>query len=122
MALADPQSVNHNGSTVTLPRKPSTTLREGVFSNSDDTLTLRVSHSPARKGATRSIIELKARKISSDPLTSLNREVGMRAYLVIEAADAEFNQAEQLEAVKALNAYVAGNTFAQTVKIIGGEA
>lgn len=121
MALADPQSVTVNAVDVSLPRTVFGSS-EGVFSNPENTLRLRVAHTAGRRGSTRHLISLQQIKVAADPLTSVNSEVTAQAHIVIEAPRSGFTLSEQKDLVETLTTFLSETSFANTTKILGGES
>lgn len=121
MALADPQSITVNTVATPLPRV-TFGASEGVFSNPENTLRLRVAHTAGRRGSTRHLISVQQTKVAADPLTSVNTEVTAQAHIVIDAPRSGFTLSEQKDLVQALTTYLSASSFAATTQILGGES
>lgn len=82
MALADPQTVTINAVPNTLNRV-STEGKKSIYSNSDGTVKLTVSHQES-KDRTRRMIRLDKKVIAADPLTAENEFKTLGIYIVID--------------------------------------
>lgn len=122
MALSDPQVIVYpTGTNNSLPR-----IEQGATSATyalgNGSLGLTVSHQKSGKQVN-SMAKVSVNKIAADPLvTTVNRQVGDRAWFVLSRKTGEMTDAELLEGVKALVTWLSASSYANAVKLINGEA
>lgn len=117
MAFADPQSVTIDSTPVTLNRREFG-ARQGVFASTDGTVSLKIAHTgPA--GRERRLLSLSAKKIATDPLTSVNTESTLTTHVVLQEQRG-WTVEEQIEQLAALASLLTESTVA--TKFVGGEA
>ena len=120
MAYADPQTVTINAVAQTLPRV-SSGESSGVFQKDDDTVRLTVSHNVGKRK--RRTIRIDHKKIASDPLmASVNVQLSMSAYIVVDIPPVGYTIAEAKEIVDALTAYLTASSGARVTQLLGGES
>jgi len=120
VAFSDPQSVNPGTGAENLPRL-GTGLDEGNFARADKTLVLSFQHQ--YKTRTRRQARLDQSKIVANPLSSTaSQRVGLSAYLVVDAPQSGFTQAEILSHVTGLLSNLTTGSNANLIKFLGGES
>jgi len=122
MALADPQSVTIGTApgAVSLPRT-GLDMTEGAFLSSDGNTKFAVSHQYNKRK--RHLVRLDFQKIAADPLVSSTNVIyGMSAYIVIDVPLTGFTVSEQKDVVGALAGYITAGSYANIIKILGGES
>lgn len=122
MALADPQSVTIGTApgAVSLPRT-GLDMTEGAFMSSDANTKFAVSHQYNKRK--RHLVRLDFQKIAADPLVSSTNVIyGMSAYIVIDVPLTGFTVSEQKDVVGALAGYITAGSYANIIKILGGES
>lgn len=119
MSFADPQSVTINGVAQSMPRTGSG-INSGTFTEADGTTSLLVSHQYGKR--TRRTIRLNDNKIAANPFdTSLNQQVSMSVYVVVDVPPQGYTVAEQKYVVDALVAYLTASSGARVTQLLGGE-
>jgi len=117
--LTDPQSVTINAVAQSLPA----TLRginESAYTKDDGNVKLSIKHSYGNR--VRRVVRLDFKKIAVDPLTSVNKEFSLAAYLVIDTPKVGFTNAEAKQVVDGLTAYLTASTGAKVTSVLGGES
>lgn len=114
--LADPQSVTVNAVAVSLPRTkqdPAQNIYTSADGNTSMTTKQNVTASRFRRE-----VRLSNRKIAADPISAVNKEIGLSVYLVIDEPRTGFSDAEIKYYIDALKAWL---TTANQDKVLGGE-
>lgn len=98
--FADPQSVTINTVAIPLPLI-ARNGRSGVYSTSDGSLTLTISHANAKR--TRSVVRIDRKKVGADALNpSTNKQYVFSTYIVIDKPFTGFTETEMLNDVVGL--------------------
>jgi hypothetical protein len=117
--LSDPQTVTINAVANTL----AATLRgvnESAYTKDDGNVKLSIKHSYGARS--RRVVRLDFRKIAADPLTAVNKEFSLAAYLVIDTPKVGFTVAEAKQVVDALTVYLAASSGAAVTAVLGGQS
>jgi hypothetical protein len=116
LMLADPQSVTINAVAVSLPK-----VQAGPTSDtfaSADGITSMVTKQNVTATRFRREVRLSQKKIAADPISAVNKEIGVSVYLVVDEPRAGYTDTEIKYLIEALKAWLtAGNQD----KILGGE-
>lgn len=115
--LADPQSVTINGSAVSLPRTQMNPT-QNVYTSSDGVTVMTVKQNVTATRFRREV-RLAQSKVAADPLSGLNKQLGVSVYLVIDEPKSGFSDAENGYLIDALKAWL---TSANYAKVLGGES
>lgn len=120
MAFADPQTVTVSAVDHTLPRVSSGDST-GAFEENGSAYKLSVA-STSNKKRVRRTARVDFQTVVVDPLdpTRFNPQ-SMSVYIVVDAPVVGFTVADQKELVKGLNTWLSASTYANTVKLLGGE-
>lgn len=114
--FADPQSVTVNGTAVSLPRIGATG-NVGVFKSADGIYDLSIRQAQTANRFRREF-RLTQRKVASDPISAVNKEVSASVIIAIDSPKFGFSNTE-LGYLHA--AITAAFTNAQRDKLLGGE-
>jgi hypothetical protein len=114
--LTDPQSVTINAVATSLPRVQMGATQNTY--NSVDGNTSMVTKQNTTASRFRREVRLSQKKIAADPISALNKELGMSVYLVIDEPRAGFDDTEIGYLIDALKAWL---TSANYNKVLGGE-
>lgn len=115
--LADPQSVTVNAVAVSLPRisvNPGNT----TYSSLDGNTGFAIKQSQS-KDRFRREIRLTHQKISPDPISALNKQIGASIYLVIDEPKYGYTDVEIGYYVEALKGWLSAANYN---KVLGGES
>lgn len=119
MAFADPQAIKVSGVTTTLPRVDSGNYRS-VYQSSDGKYKLTISTQEGKRK--RHSYRVDVSKIAPDPLTAVNSQVGMSAYIVIDRPLSGFDNTESLAIVVGLLEAATEATNGDLTKLLGSES
>lgn len=120
MALADPQSIKINGSTISLPRVTTGNFSSEYLSE-DGTTKLKVSTQNGNRK--RQVVRLDLSKVTADPWnTSQNMEVSTSAYLVVDRPPAGWTNAEMLKVIEGFCEALGASSYALVKKILASES
>jgi hypothetical protein len=120
MALSDPQSVTISGTAISLPLT-GRDLANGVYTSSDGTTKLSVSHVSATRN--RTTIRLDLNKLASDPYVAGNsNKVSSSVYIVVNTPKNGYSTTEMVAATVGLLGLLTAGTNAVLTKVIGGES
>lgn len=114
--LADPQSVTINAVATSLPRTnagPNQNTYATADGNTSMTTKQNVTASRFRRE-----VRLSQKKIAADPISALNKEIGVSVYLVVDEPKAGFSDTEIGYLIEALKGFL---TSGNQLKILGGE-
>lgn len=115
--FADPQSVTINSVAQSMPRVSSKEL-SSVYSKSDGTFKLTISHTPS-KDRIRSMVRIDQRAIVTNPLDSTNDYDTLSFYSVIDRPVYGFTTAQVEQLVAGFQAWL---TSGNVDKLIGTES
>lgn len=114
--LADPQSVTINAVATSLPRTqagPSV----NVYTSADGVTTMTTKQNTTASRFRREV-RLSQHKVTADPISGLNKDLGVSVYLVIDEPKSGFTDTEIGYLVEALKGWL---TSANYNKVLGGE-
>jgi hypothetical protein len=114
--LADPQSVTVNGSAVSLPRTANGNTTN-VYTASDGNTSMTTKQNTTASRFRREV-RLSNRKVATDPISAVNKEIGLSVYLVIDEPRTGFSDAEIGYYIDALKAWLTSTNYG---KVLGGE-
>jgi len=114
--LADPQSVTINAVATSLP-KTSNGPNVNVFTSADGNTSMTTKQNVTASRFRREV-RLSQRKIAADPISAVNKEIGVSAYLVIDEPKTGFSDTEIGYLIDALKGWL---TSANYNKVLGGE-
>jgi hypothetical protein len=114
--LADPQSVTINAVATSLPRTNSSpTSNEYTTADGLTKMTTRQTKSATRF---RREVRLSQNKIAADPISAVNKQIGLSVYLVIDEPSYGFSDTEIGYVIDALKAWASSTNYN---KVLGGE-
>lgn len=121
MALADPISITHGGTTYVLP-KTGGQGTIGIYGTNDQPIKLTVSHQYGAKQI-RSLFRLDFVKVVTDPLnpTLYSEEQESFQWIWIHPKKKAFNTADGVSLLTAGNASLSASTNALATKFLNGE-
>ncbi len=114
--LADPQSVTVNAVAISLPK-----VQNGPTSNlytSADGITSMTSKQNTTASRFRREIRLSQHKVAADPISGLNKDLGVSVYLVVDEPRSGYSDTEIKYLIEALKTWL---TSGNQDKILGGE-
>jgi hypothetical protein len=114
--LSDPQTVTINGGSVPLPR-----TQQGPAANtytSADGNTSFTTKQNTTAARFRREVRLSNKKVASDPITGVNRELGLSVYLVVDEPRSGFTDVEIAYYIEALKTWLSAANYN---KVLGGE-
>ncbi len=114
--LADPQSVTINAVATSLPRVAMTPTQNTY--TSADGLTSMTTRQNTSSTRFRREVRLSQQKIAADPISAVNKQIGVSVYLVIDEPRAGFSDTEIGYLIDALKAW---SSSANYNKVLGGE-
>jgi len=119
MAFSDPQSVTINAIANSLPRT-SSGVNNGIFTKDDGSVKLTVSHAYGKRA--RRTIRIDHKKIAPDPnFPAQNTPYSMSFYVVVDAPNVGYSNAEQKQIIDGLIAYLSASSGAKVAQLLGGE-
>lgn len=114
--LADPQSVTINAVATPLP-KTSNGPTQNVFTSADGTTSMTTKQNITASRFRREV-RLSQHKVVADPISGLNKDLGVSVYLVMDEPRSGFSDTEIGYLVEALKGWL---TSANYTKVLGGE-
>jgi hypothetical protein len=114
--LADPQSVTINAVATSLPRTQQGNT-QNVYTSADGNTSMTTKQNTTATRFRREI-RLSQKKIAADPISAVNKEIGVSAYLVIDEPRAGFTDAEIGYLIDALKGWLTSTNYN---KVLGGE-
>lgn len=122
MALADPLSVTIDKEAIQLSRI-ATGDTSGKFQNSDKTVTLLVRPRTTAAGRRANVIQLRKKKVTTDPLVSTtNVEVEASVAVTVNLPASGFTSTDVANLYEALASLLTGSSNAVLTKIVNGES
>jgi len=114
--LADPQSVTINAVATSLP-KVVNGPNQNVYTSADGvtSLTTKQNITSARF---RREVRLSQHKVAADPISGLNKDLGLSVYLVVDEPKSGFSDTEIGYLIDALKAWLTSTNYN---KVLGGE-
>ncbi len=114
--LADPESLVVNGVTISLP-KTQMGPTQSVYTSADGLTSLTVKQNTTASRFRREIRASQS-KVAADPLTGVNKNLGLSVYMVIDQPRFGFSNTEIAYLIEALRAYCVAVNYN---KVLGGE-
>ncbi len=114
--LADPQSVTINAVATSLP-KVNNGPTQNKYSSADGNTSLDTKQNVTASRFRREV-RLSQKKIAADPISALNKEIGVSVYLVVDEPKAGFSDTEIGYLIDALKAWLTSTNYN---KVLGGE-
>jgi hypothetical protein len=114
--LNDPQSVTINAVATSLPKtQAGPTVNVFTSSDGNTSMTTKQNVTSARF---RREVRLSQKKVAADPISGVNKELGVSVYLVIDEPRSGFTDTEIGYLIEALKGWL---TSANYNKVLGGE-
>lgn len=120
MSFADPQTVTHSGTPISLPR---TSVGDDVseYTSGDGLTRLIASHEYGKR--VRRMVRLEMQKVTADPFRPAeNVKVGMSNYVVFDLPPAGYTAAEALAVWAAFKGQLTASSDLLITKLLGGES
>lgn len=114
--LADPQSVTINAVATSLPRVQTSPTQNTYTDATGNTSMVTKQNTTASRF--RREIRLSQKKVAADPISAVNKEIGVSVYLVIDEPRWGFTDAEIGYLIDALKAWATSTNYN---KILTGE-
>jgi hypothetical protein len=114
--LADPQSVTINSVAVSLP-KTSTGPTQNIFTSADGNTFMTTKQNQTATRFRREV-RLSQKKVAADPISGVNKELGVSAYLVVDEPRSGFTDTEIGYLIDALKTWLSSANYN---KVLGGE-
>lgn len=114
--LSDPQSVTVNAVAISLP-KTSSGQTVNVYTSGDGLTSMAVRQNTTSTRFRREI-RISQQKIAADPISAVNKQVGVSVYLVIDEPRWGFTDAEIGYLIDALKAWSSSTNYN---KVLAGE-
>jgi hypothetical protein len=119
--FSDPISVLFDGSTSTSLARITDDGLSSTYSSADRTKTVDISHQVTSNGRRRTTVRLTQKKVSADPISSVNKEVSMSAYIVYDLPPWGFDDSDMVKLTIAIDAFLSAGTYAAVHKLYGSE-
>ena len=114
--LADPQSVTVNAVAISLPRtQQGTTQNTYTSADGNTSMVTRQTNTAARF---RREVRISQQKVAADPISALNKQIGLSVYLVIDEPRYGFSDAEIGYVIDALKTWSSSTNYG---KVLAGE-
>jgi len=114
--LTDPQSVTINAVPISLP-KTSTGPTQNIFTASDGVTSMTTKQNTTAARFRREV-RVSQHKVVADPITGLNKDLGLSVYLVVDEPRSGFTDVEIGYLIEGLKGWL---TSANYNKLLGGE-
>jgi hypothetical protein len=114
--LADPQSVTINAVATSLP-KTNIGPTQNVYTSADGVTTFTTKQNVTASRFRREV-RLSQHKVAADPITGLNKDLGVSVYLVIDEPKSGFSDTEIGYLIDALKTWLSSANY---LKVLGGE-
>lgn len=114
--LADPQSVTVNAVAIPLPRTQNG-VSVNVYTSADGVTTLTTKQNVTASRFRREI-RLSQHKVAADPISGLNKDLGVSVYLVVDEPKSGYSDAEIGYLIEALKTWLSSANYN---KVLGGE-
>lgn len=114
--LADPQSVTINAVATSLPRT-SQGVTQNVYTSADGNTSMTTKQNTTASRFRREV-RLSQQKIAADPISAVNKQIGVSVYLVIDEPRTGFTDAEIGYLIDALKSWASSANYN---KVLGGE-
>lgn len=114
--LADPQSVTINAVATSLPRTQAGPT-QNVYTSADGN-TIMTTKQNTTSSRFRREVRLSQQKIAADPISAVNKQIGVSVYMVIDEPLAGFSDTEIGYLIDALKTWASSANY---LKVLGGE-
>lgn len=114
--LSDPQSVTINAVATSLP-KTANGPTQNIFTSVDGNTSMTTKQNTTASRFRREV-RLSQKKIAADPISAVNKEIGVSVYLVIDEPRAGFSDTEIGYLIDALKGWLSSANYN---KVLGGE-
>lgn len=114
--LIDPQSVTINAVATSLPRVQNGQT-QNVYTSADGNTTMTTRQNVTSSRFRREV-RLSQRKVAADPISAINKEIGVSVYLVVDEPKAGFTDTEIGYLIDALKTWASSANYN---KVLGGE-
>jgi len=114
--LADPQSVTVNAVAISLPRTQ-LGATQNVYTSADG-LTVMTTRQNKTAERFRREVRISQQKVAADPISTLNKQIGVSVYLVIDEPRWGFTDTEIGYLIDALKAWSSSTNYN---KVLAGE-
>jgi hypothetical protein len=115
--LADPQSVTVNAVAISLPRTQ-VGPTNNVYTSADGNTTMTVKQNTTATRFRREV-RLSNQKVAADPISAVNKQLGVSVYLVIDEPKFGYTDLEIGYHIDALKAWLSSANYN---KVLGGES
>lgn len=116
LVLADPQSVTINAVATSMP-KTNVGPTQNVYTSADGITSMTTKQNTTASRFRREV-RLSQHKVAADPITGLNKDLGLSVYIVIDEPRSGYTDVEIGYLVEALKGWL---TSANYNKVLGGE-
>lgn len=114
--LADPQNVTINAVATALP-KVSNGPTTNVFTSADGNISMTTKQNVTTSRFRREV-RLSSKKVAADPISGVNKELGVSVYIVIDEPRAGFSDLEISYVIEGLKGWLTSTNYN---KVLGGE-
>lgn len=114
--LADPQTVTINAVATNLPRT-SNGATQNVYTSADGNTSMTTKQNVTASRFRREV-RLSQQKIAADPISAVNKQIGVSVYLVVDEPRAGFTDAEIGYLIDAMKNWLSSANYN---KVLGGE-
>lgn len=114
--LNDPQTITVNAVAIPLP-KTQVSPTQDVFTSADGNTSMTVKQNTTAARFRREV-RISQQKISADPISAVNKQIGASVYLVIDEPRFGFSDAELGYLLEALKTWLSSANYN---KVLGGE-
>lgn len=114
--LADPQSVTINSVATSLP-KTNNGPTQNIYTSADGVTSMTTKQNVTAARFRREV-RLSQHKVVADPITGLNKDLGLSVYFVVDEPRSGFSDTEIGYLIDALKAWLTSTNYN---KVLGGE-
>jgi len=114
--LADPQSVTINAVATSLPRT-SNGATQNVYTSADGVTSMTTKQNVTATRFRREV-RLSQHKVAADPISGLNKDLGVSVYVVVDEPKSGYTDAEIGYLIDALKTWLSSANYN---KVLGGE-
>lgn len=114
--LADPQSVTINSVATSLP-KTNNGPTQNIYTSADGVTSMTTKQNTTAARFRREV-RLSQHKVVADPITGLNKDLGLSVYFVVDEPRSGFSDTEIGYLIDALKAWLTSTNYN---KVLGGE-
>ena len=114
--LSDPQSVTVNAVAIPLP-KTNAGQTQNIFTSADGNTSMTTKQNTTASRFRREV-RLSQKKVAADPISGVNKELGVSVYFVVDEPRSGFSDTEIGYLIDALKAWLTSTNYN---KVLGGE-